>query len=849
MCAGGFCTLAADDAMQISSPDQDPAGRDGRKAVRVGDRVRVRRQRWRVSELRQYDTCTVLTLVGVGPSNRATERQVIAPFDLVEPLARSKRLGLVGPRRWRRAARALIAGDGPAAVLQAARSARIDLLPHQLEPVIAIVRGLASRVLIADEVGLGKTIQAGLIVAELSARGVAERVLIVTPAGLREQWAAELAGRFDIDAAVVDMRAVRQRAARFAVGVNPWRTVPIAIASVDYVKRPEVLPAVRSCPWDVVIVDEAHNVGPGSDRRDAVAALCGLAPYVILLTATPHSGDRQAFVSLCGLGARGGDPILAFRRSRREVVAGAGRRIHRLLVRPTAEEARMHRLLERFTRVVRAERGDDCREVWLTLATLHKRGLSSARSLERTIARRLAALPAEAGHHQLGLPLDDGGGELDGSDEAPAWTSNLLGDAATERGLLVALADAARGAARRETKLAALDRLLARLHAIGEPAIVFTEYRDTLLHVRDSLPCDCAVLHGGLGRNARRAELDDFLRGRRPILLATDAGGEGLNLHQACRVVVNLELPWNPMRLEQRIGRVDRIGQLRTVHAFHLIARHTEEMRLLDRLRARIARAREDIDVSDPLGSSDAAGDEEAVARHVLGGGASEPTRIAGMDHLPDGRPASEGVTGSTLELRREAAIEHARLVGARALVGADRGPHESEAATLVTLSRRSATRSALASRILVLTQRVIDDSCGRRVASHLTPVMVDLPRRLLRKEATIGIGQILRDLGRLEPEAGDPALSRWTTDTVRAHGDFWATRLRREAAMARTAAAAPDQSFQPGLFDRRANRDHLAVTELRAEVAGSLAQRLAAVERGATIEPPAEWTVLVLVP
>ena len=812
--------------------------------------MRVRRQRWRVGGVRQYDTCTVLTLVGVETSNRAAERQVIAPFDVVEPLARSKRLRLVGPRRWRRAARALIACDGPPAVLQAARGARIDLLPHQLEPVIAVVRGLASRVLIADEVGLGKTIQAGLIVAELGARGVAERVLDLTPAGLREQWSGELATRFDIEATVMDMREARQRAARFAVGVNPWRTVPVAIASVDYVKRPEVLPAVRSCPWDVVVVDEAHNVGPGSDRHDAVEAICGLAPYVVLLTATPHSGDRQAFVTLCGLGARGGDPILAFRRSRREVALGARRRVHRLLVRPSADEMRMHGLLEQFTRVVRAEHrgGDDCREVWLTLATLHKRGFSSARSLERSIVRRLAVLPAEAGHRQLALPLDDGGGELDRGDEAPAWTSDLLADAAMDRGLLVALADAAREASRHETKLAALHRLLDRLHAIGEPAIVFTEYRDTLLHVRDSLRRGCAVLHGGLGRDERRAALDDFLSGRRHVLLATDAGGEGLNLHRACRVVIDLELPWNPMRLEQRIGRVDRIGQRRAVHAFHLIARDTRETRLLDRLRARIARAREDIDVPDPLGPSDAGG-EEAVARDVLGGGRSEPTRIVDTDPLPDGRRAPRAIAGSMPEFRREAAIEHARLVGARALVGVDRRLPDSEAGRLVTLSRRSATRSRLGPRVLVLTQRVIDDSCGRRVASHLTPVVVDLRDRLLRNEATAGIEQILRELGRLEPEAGDPALSRWTADTVRAHGEFWATRRRREAAMAQAIAAAPNRSFQPGLFDRRASRDHLAATELQAEVAGELARRLAVVERGATIEPPAVRTVLVLVP
>src|SRR6185436_1020372 len=98
-----------------------------------------------------------------------------------------------------------------------------------------------------------------------------------------------------------------------------------------------------------------------------------------------------------------------------------------------------------------------------------------------------------------------------------------------------------------------------------------------------------AVLHGGLTRTERVASLEAFTSGKRAVLLATDAAGEGLNLHQACRVVINLELPWNPMRLEQRIGRVDRIGQLRTVHAFHLVAGNTGEVRILERLRAKVA--------------------------------------------------------------------------------------------------------------------------------------------------------------------------------------------------------------------------------------------------------------------
>ena len=193
---------------------------------------------------------------------------------------------------------------GPRTGCRLPQHARIELLPHQLEPALAIVRGLACRVLIADDVGLGKTIQAGLIASELKERGIADRILILTPSGLREQWADELNHRFDLDAAVIDAVSIRRRSAMLQVGVNPWTTVAIAIASFDYVKRPEVEPALAACRWDLVIVDEAHGAGPGSDRLAAIQAICGRAPYVVLLTATPHSGSRPAFEALCEVGAQ-----------------------------------------------------------------------------------------------------------------------------------------------------------------------------------------------------------------------------------------------------------------------------------------------------------------------------------------------------------------------------------------------------------------------------------------------------------------------------------------------------------------------------------------------------------------
>ena len=619
--------------MQIS-----PSSNDGHQ-VRAGDLIIVRRARWRVVDVRTYDACQVVTLSGLAAPIAGVERRLLTPFDTLRRLERSPGVRVVRRRRWRRALRSLVASEHGPASLRAAHRARIELMPYQLEPALALVRGAGVRLLLADDVGLGKTIQAGLVIAELRARGAADRVLILTPAGLREQWARELSERFTIDANAVDGRVLRRRTTMLPVGVNPWSTLAVAIASVDYVKRTEVLPAVTACSWDIVIVDEAHGVALDSDRRAAVHALASRATCVLLLTATPHNGDRRSFDALCALGAIDSPddpPLVVFRRTRLDVGIGATRRIHTIAVSQSTAERRMHRLLASYGAAVRSE----CREAGrndasLALAVLHKRAFSSAWALARSVERRLSMLASATvavDAEQLALPLGDPYGDLVAADEPPAWPADLrLSDTRREHQLLTTLASSAVAASRHESKLAALWRLLRRA---DESAVVFTEYRDTLMHVRErlleqTLPGAAPlVLHGGLDREERAAVLAEFSRTPRRLLLATDAAAEGLNLHRQCRLVVNLELPWNPMRLEQRIGRVDRIGQRRTVHAFHLIARSTGEARILSRLRARVAAARADLGAPDPLGGRE----EQAIAQFAVAEGSHDDDGEAGPE-------------------------------------------------------------------------------------------------------------------------------------------------------------------------------------------------------------------------
>ena len=778
------------------------------QSLQTGSVVVIRRQRWRIASIRAYPRCKVLALTGAGIVNAGRAIHLVAPFDDVQATTRG-RIRLATRRSWRKSCRALLAAHGPSDRLQAALHARIDLMAHQLEPALAVVRGIACRVLIADEVGLGKTIQAGLIAAELRERGMADRILVIAPSGLREQWAGELKGRFNLDATVMDASSVRKRSSMLAVGLNPWTTVATAIASFDYVKRPEVLPAVSSCRWDVVIVDEAHGAGPASDRLAAVRAISSRTTYVVLVTATPHNGIRAAFEALCTIGSHG-ERLLVFRRTRDALALTSGRRLHRLAVASSGAERELHAKLANLAKAI-AHEPQPSHDAWLTVGVFQKRAFSSAYAIAQSIGRRLGAIDHAADQdlaRQLLLPLGDAA-ELDPADDAPAWLSPVLRDTAIERRLLKEIEECAAVALRAETKLSCLARLLRRLGRLGETAIVFTEYRDTLLHVRRHLACDCAVLHGGLSAEERRTELDKFRSGRCPVLLATDAAGEGLNLQGRCRNVINLELPWNPMRLEQRIGRVDRIGQARRVHVFHLLARGTGELRVLEHLSARVTRARRDIALSDPLGCVDV--DETELARVASGIGHAPPLTLGGGH-----QPTNEDHFLGHLEL--EAQSELRRLLFARQFT--TNRPPGGETESLATAARRPSTRAGLNGRTLAIVVSELKDGCGRPLAVHVLPLLAALGRHNSRRELPVLAAAI-------DEHAAVFDDGRWFRAMAALHEAFVDARRQRDAAILRWVERRPSAMAQAGLFDRRALREAEADVcrdvELKADLERSL--------------------------
>ncbi len=803
-----------------------------------GDLVRVRRQRWRIVDRRAHAACSELTLVGVGATNLGVQQRVLTPFDIVESVGRRTGLRHARSRVWARACRQWLVESAPPGSLKAGHRARIELRPHQLEPALAVARGLGCRVLLADGVGLGKTIQAALVTVELMARGAAARVLILAPAGLRDQWAGELAARFQLDAVVLDGAALRRRSASLARSANPWTTVPIAIASIDYVKQAHVLPLVALSRWDVVIVDEAHAVAGDTDRRRAVTRLAGRAPYVLLLSATPHSGDRQQFRELCGVGSTG-DPLLVFRRTRHDVPLGIRRRIHQLPVATGAAERRMLSLLDAFGRAVRRAHRGDLRERWLGLAVLHKRALSSPFALHQSVGRRLEALaegaPGAPPVGQLFLPLTDRDGEITTDDGAPAWPGALdLGNTARERSLLERLSAAALDASGESSKLSALVRLLRRTR---EPAIVFTEYRDTLEYVLTRLARRAAVLHGGLTRAERTSVVAEFTSGRQGLLLATDAAAEGLNLQERCRIVVNLELPWNPVRLEQRIGRVDRIGQRRTVHVFHLIAADSGEARLVAHLRSRIARARLDLGTADPLDGQD----EVTLARVAIAGLRPEAARADAPDDALTGEAAVNQVS-----LARDASTEAARLETVRRLQHNPTGGSVPAPAAPAWARARRRTRQWLGRRALAVFRVSIEDGAGRRVESLVVPLAVDpvatWPRSSKLLEAALeGRSDDVTDL--LQRATAD-----WQARAAEAQRAFTRAAIDRTRRIA-LAAQPAGSSFQPELFSRRAERERERESDWARGIETDAADRLACLEAMASVRSGPFELLLVLLP
>jgi superfamily II DNA or RNA helicase len=515
----------------------------------------------------------------------------------------------------------------------------IQPLPHQLEAVYdEFLPQPRLRFLLADDPGAGKTIMAGLYAKELVLRRAGDRILIVVPANLRVQWARELDERFQLSFQSMDASLFNSVPTE-----NPWDIHPRLIVSRDFLRQEHVLEAFKEAEmhWDLAILDEAHGYtayvdGKGylnkkSQRYVAAEAVSAQADRLILMTATPHRGKDADFWALMRLldphvfGDRAPKRVQVPRRLWRRVSKESMRDMKgdKLFKKRHAHtrsndlsplEQQLYDKVTEFVseklREIRSQESTRRNAAGFALTTMQRRLASSTRAIRRTLERRIeridralddpeAYLLAKRAF-QADLLGDDDLEDLDEEDlwkrqeqALEEWLPQTVEELRAERVLLEPLLGLAIEAeeARADWKLRELLDVV-RSEGLREDRrkqlLIFTEHKDTLEYLVEELRPDfeVAVIHGGL-KLGERIDQERFFREQAQILVATEAAGEGINL-QFCHLMVNYDIPWSPHRLEQRMGRIHRIGQTREVHIFNLVAGKTREgyvlKALLDKL-------------------------------------------------------------------------------------------------------------------------------------------------------------------------------------------------------------------------------------------------------------------------
>lgn len=532
-------------------------------------------------------------------------------------------------------------------------------LPHQMHALEACVRRQPVRCLLADEVGLGKTIEAGLVLRELKTRGLVKRVLVVVPAGLVLQWIEEMRTHFGENLRHIVPGEIDQarRQAGLTDGDNIWLAHDQIIVSSDSVKpiesrigwalerlaayNRERFEDLVTAGWDLIVIDEAHRLSGSSTqvaRFQLGAALATAAPNLLLLSATPHQGktdqfrrllsflDEEAFPDDMAITRENVAPYVV-RTEKRAAIDSVGQaifmpRITELVpVNWDVTHAEHRALYDAVTEYVRDGYNQALREkqgaIGFLMILMQRLVTSSTRAIRSTLQRRLEVLDLPEG--QLSLFSEDvaeAWRDLDGQEQLEAALTARLKGLKNERREVELLLSAARRceAAAPDPKAQALLAIIAQLqqqeHNPELKVLVFTEFVPTqqmLAEFLEARGISVVCLNGSLDMDQRRLVQREFAASVR-VMISTDAGGEGLNL-QFCHVIVNFDLPWNPMKLEQRIGRVDRIGQRHPVRAVNLVLADTVELRVREVLEEKLCLILDEFGVdklADVLDSQDA---------------------------------------------------------------------------------------------------------------------------------------------------------------------------------------------------------------------------------------------------
>jgi SNF2 family DNA or RNA helicase len=462
----------------------------------------------------------------------------------------------------------------------------IELLEHQIRTAKTVLRRFRGRAMLCDEVGLGKTIEAGLILSELMIRGLARSVLVLVPPSLIEQWQGEMRRKFSIELISHDDPSFRER------GPGAWNEFDRVIASIHTAKREPHRAAILARRWDIVIVDEAHHL---RNRNTQVWKFASeiQKQFILLLTATPVQNNLEELFNLVTLLEPGLlNTARQFQRhfmdKRDKLTPRNVNELHELLAEVMIRNRRSTVGLQFTRRWARTES--------LSLSppelSLYQDVTEFVRDHLRTVQVKQPAKTkdnAKEGATLNRMALLSLQMAMGSSSQAAAGTLRKIADqpklSDVDRARLGELADRAL-AQHESTKV---NRLISLLDEVSDKMVIFTQFRATqqLLERRlTDAGHNVAVFHGGLSRLEKEAAIEQF-RGPARLLLCTEAGSEGRNL-QFAHAVCNFDLPWNPMKIEQRIGRLSRIGQTHDVHVFNLVAADTVEAAVLHLLEAKL---------------------------------------------------------------------------------------------------------------------------------------------------------------------------------------------------------------------------------------------------------------------
>lgn len=545
-------------------------------------------------------------------------------------------------------------------------SSGIIPLPHQRHVLNRAMETNNIRYILADEVGLGKTIEAGMIIKELKTRGLAQRILVVCPAGLVTQWASEMQEKFHERFQVIlpsDYDTIK----RLTDSEDVYGQYDQVISPMDSIKpiekhagwteervekyNEERIYSIINSGWDLIIIDEAHRVAgsTGEVARYKLGYLLSQAsPYLLLLSATPHNGKTEPFLRLVRLLDAKAFPNAKsivkeqvapylIRTEKREAIDNNGnllfknRITHLVTLQWDERHSLQHELYQMVSSYVsktynKAQRNKKKNMCLIFLLIIMQRMVtSSTAAVKQSLERRLQVLKTQS--TRLGSLTEEDLEDLnieDGVEDALEAMSLDMEDEIAELERIIAVAKQAEFQypdVKVEKLTDTLDMLLSEDR--NQKVIIFTEFVATQLYLREILVnrgYSVTILNGSMSVEDRDVALREF-RTETSIFISTDAGGEGLNL-QFANIIINYDLPWNPMKIEQRCGRADRIGQTRDVHIYNFIVSDTVENRVREVLEEKLSVILEEMGVdkySDVLDSEVAELDFTEVYMRSIG--------------------------------------------------------------------------------------------------------------------------------------------------------------------------------------------------------------------------------------